>query len=172
MLPCYGLYILSIFILSSWYEVFVTLALLYGGLLCVGVNVPHNAMGQDTCMGTNQLGNIMKLPLCWWAGLSACAYSHMATLSILAGRRLLSSTHPHPVPRGWNQIQTPMAAEVWEAYLTSHPDRAYAEYLMEGIRAGFRIDFRYGEVVCRSSTSNMPSATVRPRWLVISSLLN
>ena len=120
-------------------------------------------------MGTNQLGHIMKSPLCWWAGLSAGAYSHMANLSILAGQRPLSSTHPRPVPRVWNQIQTPMAAEVWDAYLTSHPDRAYAEYLTEGIQAGFRIGFRYGEVVCRSSTSNMPSATVHPE--VVSNFL-
>ena len=43
-----------------------------------------------------------------------------------------------------------------------HPDRVYCGYLTEGIRAGFRVGFRYSVAACRSVTSNMPSATLHP----------
>ena len=43
--------------------------------------------------------------------------------------------------------------------LASHPDRAYAAYIVQGIQLGFRIGFRVGEVTCQSTHTNMPSAS-------------
>ncbi len=55
-----------------------------------------------------------------------------------------------------------MVPELWEECLASHPDRPYVRTLIEGLRGGFRIGFRHGSVSCRSATSNMQSADVRP----------
>ena len=38
-------------------------------------------------------------------------------------------------------IVTPLQVEVWEAGLAAHPDRQFAEYILQGLRQGFRIGF-------------------------------
>lgn len=55
-----------------------------------------------------------------------------------------------------------MVPERWEECLASHPDRAYVEFLVQGLREGFRIGFRHGSVSCHSAASNMQSADVHP----------
>ena len=55
-----------------------------------------------------------------------------------------------------------MSVDVWGDYLASHPNRVYCNYLVHGLREGFRIGFRYGSSLCRSASVNMQSAEVRP----------
>ena len=55
-----------------------------------------------------------------------------------------------------------MLVDVWGEYLASHPDRAYCDYLVHGLREGFRISFRYGSSLCRNAQANMQSAEVHP----------
>ena len=38
-------------------------------------------------------------------------------------------------------IATPLVVAEWEAALTTHPDQVYVQYLLRGLRNGFRIGF-------------------------------
>ena len=40
-------------------------------------------------------------------------------------------------------VRSPLQWEVWQEHLRSRPDRDYAEYLICGLREGFRIGFDY-----------------------------
>ncbi len=55
-----------------------------------------------------------------------------------------------------------MVPELWEECLAIHPDRAYVDFLVQGLREGFRIGFRHGSVSYHSAASNMQSADVHP----------
>ncbi len=92
----------------------------------------------------------------------AGVYSHVADLLTLAGRKPLDNTHSHLFPREWSSITTPMCADAWMSHLQDHPDRAYCGFLLDGLRAGFRIGFRYGGAVCKGAVSNMPTAREHP----------
>ena len=59
------------------------------------------------------------------------------------------------------QVTTPLDADIWEAALVPHPDRAYATYVVRGLREGFRIGFQWGAPL-RSARANMPSTRLRP----------
>lgn len=54
-------------------------------------------------------------------------------------------------------IVTPLVHEEWLIALASHPDKAFTEYLLTGIKNGFHIGFDRHHT-CRQSTSNMRSA--------------
>ena len=59
------------------------------------------------------------------------------------------------------QVSTPLDADVWEAALLPHPDRAYASYVVQGLRGGFRVGFQWGAPL-KSARNNMPSTRLRP----------
>ncbi len=81
---------------------------------------------------------------------------YMADLLVIGGKLPVNS-----IP-GWSQIVTPMSAEVWGRQLASHPDESFQEYLVEGLRRGFRIGFSHDSVRCVSAVANMSSAAKRP----------
>ena len=58
-------------------------------------------------------------------------------------------------------IHTPLASHAWEAALTLHPDRAFTQYIMEGLYQGFRIGFQR-QCPLKPATSNMQSARDHP----------
>ena len=124
-----------------------------------GVGLRHVCSGEGISRAKGATYSCIGLVL--WTGLSPGVYPYTADLLTLAGRRA-PSLGLRPAVSGWDHIQTSMPAEVWEKHLVGHPDRAYSRYLTEGIRAGFRIGFRYGDVVCRSASSNMQSASLHP----------
>ncbi len=95
----------------------------------------------------------------WKAGHYTTVY--MADLLVIGGKLPVNST-PRPNIPGWNQIVTPMSAEVWGRQLASHPDESFREYLVEGLRPDFRIGFSHDSVRCMSAVSNMSSAAERP----------
>ncbi len=66
---------------------------------------------------------------------------YMADLLVIGGKLPVNS-----IP-GWSQIVTPMSAEVWGRQLASHPDESFQEYLVEGLRRGFRIGFSHDSVI-------------------------
>ena len=103
-----------------------------------------------------------RLPCLLWLGLPARAYAYIADLLTLAARRASRPVVPEPAVSGWDHVQSLMSANVWEEHLHDHPDRAYCAYLVDGIRHGFCIGFRYGERDCRSAVSNMQSAMAHP----------
>ena len=57
---------------------------------------------------------------------------------------------------------TPLVLSAWEGALQLHPDRAFARYVVRGIREGFRIGFQRKHAL-QSSKKNMPSAELHPR---------
>ncbi len=54
-----------------------------------------------------------------------------------------------------------LSASAWAAALANHPDRYFAEYILRGIRKGFRIGFKRGSPL-HSAQANMQSATLHP----------
>ena len=94
------------------------------------------------------------------------AYRYTADLLTLASWH---ATGSWPDVDGWSHIQCPMQVDEWAQCLSGHPDQAYVSYLLQGLREGFRIGYHYGSSTCRSASTNMQSATVRPE--VISSFL-
>ena len=44
----------------------------------------------------------------------------------------------------------------------AHPDRLFVEYVLAGIRKGFRVGFNQASVSPRSAQQNMPSASLQP----------
>ncbi len=59
-------------------------------------------------------------------------------LAIDACRPLKSHT-----PNLSSQVATPLIASEWEKALTKYPDRQFVNYIITGIREGFRIGFDY-----------------------------
>ena len=82
-----------------------------------------------------------------------CRYT--ADLLALDGCR--ASQFLLPSPR-FADIVTPLREDRWQLALRDHPDRSFANYIVEGICSGFRIGFQWGSVTCKSARRNMPSA--------------
>ena len=84
----------------------------------------------------------------------------MGDLSKLEGNVPVS---PSTVPPILGSISTPLKWEAWATELESHPDREYAQYIVAGIKQGFRIGFNYESHRCNSAKSNMFSAVQHPQ---------
>ena len=54
---------------------------------------------------------------------------------------------------------TPLKLDAWQEALQDHPDQAFANYILGGIRNGFRIGFDRSRVCLKSRGTNMLSAT-------------
>ena len=75
----------------------------------------------------------------------------------------LDACRPSPgtlIPGTLQSIQTPLRWAEWDRHLESHPDQKFREFIVKGIREGFRIGFDYSRE-CRASRRNMPSAEER-----------
>ena len=57
---------------------------------------------------------------------------------------------------GLAAINTPLQWQAWERALRTHPDKQFTEYVVSGLREGFRVGFKYPRP-CRSSADNMHS---------------
>ena len=66
-----------------------------------------------------------------------------------------------PPPPSLSLITTPLRAEAWELRPSAHPDRAFASYILRGIREGFRLGFDRRSR-CRPATRNLRSAYDHP----------
>ena len=55
-----------------------------------------------------------------------------------------------------------MCPDAWAAALAAHPDQAFARYVCNGLRFGFRIGFHYDSPL-KSAAANMLSATNHPK---------
>ena len=53
---------------------------------------------------------------------------------------------------------TPLILEAWTKLLRDHPDKEYVSYILEGIREGFRVGFKWGVCPLAPSQGNMPIA--------------
>ena len=59
-------------------------------------------------------------------------------------------------------VSLPLNTEAWESMLACHPGRRYAQYIIDGLRGGFRIGVNRGRPT-RSAASNMPLALQHER---------
>ena len=50
------------------------------------------------------------------------------------------------IPECLSRINTPLVVDEWERFL-NHPDREYGDYLLRGMKEGFRIGFQYADCV-------------------------
>ena len=62
---------------------------------------------------------------------------------------------------GINTIVTPLRVSEWEKLLLPHPDRQFVDYLLDGMKKGFRIGFNYLSKT-RVTKRNMKSAYQHP----------
>ena len=60
----------------------------------------------------------------------------------LQGLESTQSSPPAAPPRTLQHIVSPLRVEVWEEYLSKHPDPTFAQYLLQGLSQGFRIGFQ------------------------------
>ena len=71
-------------------------------------------------------------------------------------------SNPPGVPGPLRAIASPLRWQEWQLALRTHPDRAFAKYLVEGIKEGFRVGFKYSSNQCRWAGNNMGSAIEHP----------
>ena len=65
------------------------------------------------------------------------------------------------LPQELTVVQTPLVVDAWSSALQTHPDRAFARYIVNGLRRGFRIGFHRPSPL-RSAPENMGSARLHP----------
>lgn len=69
---------------------------------------------------------------------------------------LASAVAPQPSPQ-WPRYHTVIQLDLLQPYLDAHPDKAYAAYIADGLRQGFRIGFDYKAAQLVSRTRNHPT---------------
>jgi len=70
---------------------------------------------------------------------------------------------PKSIPRALTGRSTPLEWQVWASFLASHPDQRFANYIISGIKEGFRIGFDYQGHRCEKARNNMQSAHEHPQ---------
>lgn len=58
-------------------------------------------------------------------------------------------------------VRTPLNLAAWDNVLQEHPDKAYSNYIVSGLRHGFRVGFNR-QTPLKSASSNMASARLHP----------
>ena len=69
---------------------------------------------------------------------------------------------PPVLPPDVSQIASPLRWKTWEHELHRHPDREYVQFLVDGMRNGFRIGYDHKTHSCKSCAGNMVSARQHP----------
>ena len=67
------------------------------------------------------------------------------------------------VPPALQGMATPLRWEVWQEAMSSHPDRELVEYIIAGLREGFRIGYDYQGHKCKRCADNKKSAKEHPQ---------
>ena len=78
-------------------------------------------------------------------------------------QQLNSCGSPYPIVVELSVISSPVSsrAQYWKNLLARHPDQRFADYIISGIREGFRIGFCWHSHL-KSTTRNIPSAYEHP----------
>ncbi len=64
--------------------------------------------------------------------------------------------NPVDLPKEMCTIHTPLRWQEWARSLASHPDKRFSNYIVRGIRFGFRVGYQY-PAQCKKATRNMLS---------------
>ena len=70
--------------------------------------------------------------------------------------------HIGPVVKILQKVTTPLKHEEWQLMLKNHPNQALVQYILSGIRGGFRIGFNYRQAACKPARCNLLSAEINP----------
>ena len=99
----------------------------------------------------------------WWSLYKPdCLGLPYPYLSQLKGLRANTPTRPPKLPSELLEITTPLRSTEWEAQLSAHPDPEFSEFILNGIRNGFRVGFNYHSVKLKSHHKNFRSAKDQP----------
>jgi len=85
-------------------------------------------------------------------------YPYTADLLCL---NMCKPSHDHAIPALLSHINTPQVTPAWESALSTHPDKAFAKYILDGLCLGFRVGFQCPSPL-KSASANMPSAREHP----------
>ena len=85
-------------------------------------------------------------------------YVYMDHLRALDSHRLSSKVSETVTPQ---DIYTPLNKKNWALDLSVHPDKAFANYILDGITNGFHIGFDRSFPL-QSTPSNLPMASSKP----------
>ena len=72
---------------------------------------------------------------------------------------------PTDMPSPMKEVVTPLTWQEWNRDLASHPVQKLREYVVNGLRWGFRIGFDYAQAACQKSSGNL--ARTSPKSSVI-----
>lgn len=61
-----------------------------------------------------------------------------------------------------SETASPLILATWERELKTHPDRAFAEFILRGIKEGFRVGYESGKAELKQRVGNMISASEKP----------
>ena len=86
-------------------------------------------------------------------------YEYTQQLQTLASRIPLSPCH---LPSELCDVVTPLRADIWSTELTSNPDQLFCQYIIRGLREGFRVGFNYESSQLRAKGCNLISASEHP----------
>ena len=87
-------------------------------------------------------------------------YSYMSQLLALEAC-MLSAEPKGQMPAAVGHICTPLIYHEWEKGLQNHPDKRFRDYILSGIRNGFRIGFDRDNML-KSGNRNLLSAEIHP----------
>ena len=73
-----------------------------------------------------------------------------------------TNPYPPPLPLLLRRTTSPLNLAEWETHLTHHPDKTFVQYILQGIKYGFRVGYRYKAHRCIRANSNHPSAREHP----------
>ena len=66
------------------------------------------------------------------------------------------------VPPATAMVHTTVVHKEWKEWLYPHHDKAYSQYLLQGLVSGFHIGFKYTEITCVKARSNMKLVVSNP----------
>ena len=101
------------------------------------------------------------------AELSPEIHSSIGTYAYTADLCALGSARPpevYTILPELEGMQSPLTdrRQQWQECLSAHPDKRFVDYILDGIKEGFRVGFDYASPL-RSTSRNMQSAVAHPR---------
>ena len=130
------------------------------------MNHPHLCILISACFVVNQGSCGLVIPnlpgrnyLCTISDSLSHGYMCLSQLQALDSCR---PSQQLSLPNELYVITTPLRVSAWEEALGKHPDRQFVEYVVSGLKNGFRIGFDHITSKLTSSRNNMLSAKENP----------
>ena len=79
---------------------------------------------------------------------------------------LLALENCHPISSRCclpTNISTPLKCDIWAHYLSTHPDKEFVSYILQGINNGFHIGFDRKSSELQQAKGNISSTRLNPR---------